>query len=242
MKSLVFAKRNIKEIIRDLTNIVFLLFLPLFLLFVFQQFKIPNNIYNINNFAPAIIIFGFCFITLFLAQLIANDRNTSFLKRLFTSPMKPINFILGYSLSAIPIAFIQCLIFFSASLFLGLDISINILYTILLLVPVSLLYVFLGVLIGCLANSRNASAVSSIILQLVCFTSGMWFDTSMVGKFFGIICKILPFKYTLDVARNSLSGNYGEVCLPLLITFLATIIICILSLLIFKNKMNNDNI
>lgn len=242
MRSLLFAKRNIKEIIREFTNIIFLLLLPLFLLFIFQQFKIPSEIYNINNFAPAIVIFSFGFITLFLSQLIASDRASSFLTRLFTSPMRPIDFIFGYTLCTIPLAIIQSTLFFAVSLLFGLNLSINIFYTILLLIPTSLLYVSLGVLIGCLANNKNAPAISSIVLQLVCFTSGMWFDTSMVGSVFGFICKILPFKYSLDVARNSLLGNYGDVWIPLIITIVVSIIIYAISLLIFKKKMNNDNL
>lgn len=41
MRTLNFAKRNFKEIIRDPLSIIFAIILPLFLLFIFQQFKIP---------------------------------------------------------------------------------------------------------------------------------------------------------------------------------------------------------
>lgn len=40
-----FASRNIKELVRDPLGAVFAILLPLFLLFVFRQFDIPNEAY-----------------------------------------------------------------------------------------------------------------------------------------------------------------------------------------------------
>ena len=47
MRILNFAKRNLKELLRDPLGLVFTILLPLFLLFIFQQFNIPNGI-NLN--------------------------------------------------------------------------------------------------------------------------------------------------------------------------------------------------
>ena len=51
MRTLVFAKRNLKEIFRDPISLIFCIGLPLFLLIIFQQFNIPNDAYKISNFA-----------------------------------------------------------------------------------------------------------------------------------------------------------------------------------------------
>ena len=96
MRTLNFAKRNFKEIARDPLSMIFAVILPLFLLFIFQQFDIPNKSYELENFTPGIVIFGFSFITLFTAMLISKDRTTSLLIRLGISPMKPMEYILGY--------------------------------------------------------------------------------------------------------------------------------------------------
>jgi ABC-2 type transport system permease protein len=98
-----FAKRNFKELIRDPLSLIFEIALPIILLFLFQQFNIPSENFLLKNFTPAIIIFGFSFITLFTSTLIAKDRTSSLLIRLGTSPMKPSDYILGYVLSIIPI-------------------------------------------------------------------------------------------------------------------------------------------
>src|SRR5574344_1394965 len=103
MKTIIFAKRNFKELIRDPLSLIFAIGLPLFLLFIFQQFKIPSGIYKIENFTPGIIIFSYSFISLFTALLVSKDRSTSFLMRLFSSPLTLINYIGGYSLAIIPV-------------------------------------------------------------------------------------------------------------------------------------------
>jgi ABC-2 type transport system permease protein len=97
MRTLNFAKRNIKELIRETENIIFCIILPLFLLIIFQQFKIPAKEYSIEYFTPSIIIFSYSFLSLFTAQLVAKDRSSLLLTRLFVSPMKPMEYLLGYS-------------------------------------------------------------------------------------------------------------------------------------------------
>lgn len=107
MRMINFARRNFKELIRDPLSLVFEIALPIFLLFIFQQIKIPGDTYKLENFTPGIIIFGFSFITLFTSTLVAKDRGSSLLIRLGTSPMKSSDYILGYILSLIPIIIIQ---------------------------------------------------------------------------------------------------------------------------------------
>ena len=132
------ANRNFKEIIRDPLSIIFAIILPLFLLFIFQQFNIPAEIYKIENFTPGIIIFSLSFITLFTATLVAKDRSTSLLTRLGVSPIKPIEYVLGYALSVIPFVVIQNILFFIVAIFLGLKISVTIIYTILIVILISI--------------------------------------------------------------------------------------------------------
>ena len=52
MRIINFAKRNFKEIIRDPLSIIFAILLPLFLLFIFQQFNIPSENYKLEKFTP----------------------------------------------------------------------------------------------------------------------------------------------------------------------------------------------
>lgn len=241
MRILTFANRNFKEIIRDPLSIIFAIILPLFLLYIFKQFKIPNEVYNIENFTPGIIIFSLSFITMFTASLVAKDRSTSLTTRLGVSPMKSIDYILGYSISVLPIVLIQNILFFITAMLLGLNFSINIIYTILVSIPISLLFISLGILIGTITTEKSSSGVSSIVVQLVAFTSGMYFSTDMVGNTFSTICKILPFQSTLNITKSVLNNSYNNILTSTLIVVIYTIITIVLEIFLFKKKMISDS-
>ena len=241
MRTLNFAKRNLKEIIRDPLSIIFAILLPLFLLFIFQQFEIPNEAYNIENFTPGIIIFSFSFITLFTATLVAKDRSTSLITRLCASPMKTRDYILGYTLSVLPIVILQNVLFFITAMLLGLSFSVNILFSILVSVPVSVLFILLGILIGCFTTDKSASGVSSIIVQLVAFTSGMYFSNDMIGKGFEIVCKVLPFSNCLDIVKGILIKDYTDLLVPVVIVIAYILVISLLTSVLFSKKLKSDN-
>ena len=242
MRTLNFAKRNFKEIIRDPLSIIFAILLPLFLLFIFQQFKIPNDSYKLENFTPGVIIFIFSFITLFTSTLIAKDRSTSLLIRLGISPMKPIEYILGYMVSFIPIILLQDVILFILALILGLPFSINIIWTILVSIIIATLFLGMGVLIGSLVSDKAASGVSSIVVQLVCFTSGMYFPKELLGNVYGKICEFLPFDSALVIIKGILNNKLQTITMQNIIIFSAYMIgFLVLSTLAFKKKMTSDN-
>ena len=242
MRMLNFAKRNFKELVRDPISLIFEIVLPIFLLFIFQQFNIPADNYRLENFTPAIILFGFSFITLFTSTLIAKDRGTSLLIRLGTSPMKSRDYILGYILSLLPIVIIQDILFFTVALILGLQFSINIIFTILVSIVVSILFISLGILIGSIVTEKGSGGVGSVIVQLVCFTSGMYFPKETVGKIFGTVCEILPFESSLNIVKCALNNNWQTLSLNNIIVFLLyTSIVVVLAIVVFKNKMISDN-
>lgn len=242
MRMLNFAKRNFKELTRDPLSLIFEILLPLFLLFIFQQINIPEKTFNLENFTPGIIIFGFSFITLFTATLVAKDRTTSLLIRLGTSPMKPSDYILGYILSLMPIIIIQDILFFLAAILLGLSFSINIIYAILISIIISILFINLGILIGSLVSEKATGGVGSIIVQLVCFTSGMYFPKELIGNTFSKICELLPFESSLNIIKGILNNNLSIIDTKNIIVFLTyTILTIIISSIVFKKKMTSDN-
>ncbi len=242
MRMLNFAKRNFKELIRDPLSLIFEIALPLFLLFIFQQFNIPSDNYKLENFTPGIIIFGFSFITLFTSTLIAKDRTSSLLIRLGTSPMKSSDYILGYIVSLVPIIVIQDVLFFIVAVILGLNFSVNIIYTVLVSIVVSIFFIALGILIGSLVSEKATGGLGSIVVQLVCFTSGMYFPKDVVGKTFSVICGVLPFESCLNIIKGVLSGKPDTISLPNIIVFIAySLVITVFSVVVFKKRMISDN-
>lgn len=242
MRILNFAKRNFKEIIRDPLSIIFSVLLPLFLLFIFKQINIPNESYELHNFTPGIVVFGFSFITLFTAMLVSKDRTSSLLIRLGISPMKPIEYILGYMLSIIPLILIQNVLFFILAIALGLSFSINIIWAILISIVVAILFIAIGIILGSLFSEKASSGISSIVIQLVCFTSGMYFPRELLGDVFSRICEYLPFESCVTIIKGVMNANLESITIRNIIVFsIYTILALIISILIFKEKMISDN-
>ena len=242
MRTLNFAKRNFKEIIRDPLSIIFSVLLPLFLLFIFKQINIPNESYELHNFTPGIVVFGFSFITLFTAMLVSKDRTSSLLIRLGISPMKPIEYILGYMLSLIPLTLIQNVLFFILAIALGLSFSINIIWAILISIVVAILFIAIGIILGSLFSEKASSGISSIVVQLVCFTSGMYFPRELLGDVFSRICEYLPFESCVTIIKGVMNANLESITIRNIIVFsIYTILALIISILIFKEKMISDN-
>ena len=242
MRMINFAKRNFKELIRDPLSLIFEIALPLFLLFIFQQFNIDADNYRLENFTPSIILFGFSFITLFTATLIAKDRTSSFLIRLGTSPMKSRDYILGYILSLLPIVLIQNVLFFLTAIVMGLEFSMSIIPTILVSMIISIFFISLGILIGSLVSEKGTGGLGSIIVQLVCFTSGMYFPKELVGGVFATICKSLPFEACLNVIQGTLHSDFSNITFAHIMVFIIYFItVILLSIITFKKRMISDN-
>ncbi len=242
MRTLNFAKRNFKEIIRDPLSIIFSVLLPLFLLFIFKQINIPSESYALHNFTPGIVVFGFSFITLFTAMLVSKDRTSSLLIRLGISPMKPIEYILGYMLSIIPLILIQNVLFFILAIVLGLSFSINIIWAILISIVIAILFITIGIILGSLFSEKASSGISSIVIQLVCFTSGMYFPRELLGDVFSKICEYLPFESCVTIIKGIMNANLESITIRNIVVFsIYTILALVISIVVFKKKMISDN-
>ena len=139
MKSMTLANRCAKEILRDPINLAFGLGFPLVLLALLSamQKNIPVSLFEIDTLTPGITVFGLSFLTLFSATLIARDRESAFLQRLYTTPLTGPDFILGYMLPLLPIAMGQTAICYLFAIPLGLTMSANIGYAILGSLPMA---------------------------------------------------------------------------------------------------------
>ena len=212
MRMLTFAGRNTKEILRDPLNLFFGLGFPLVLILLLSviQANIPVSLFEIQHLTPGITVFGLSFMTLFSATIIAKDRGSSLLQRLYTTPLTSLDFILGYTLPIIPIAVAQCVICYISGILLGLDISLNILWAVLSIAPVSLLYIALGLLCGSALTDKQVGGICGALLtNLSAWLSGIWFDLDLVGGAFKKIAYALPFVHAVEMERAVLLGDFA---------------------------------
>lgn len=214
MRMLTFAGRNAKEILRDPLNLAFGLGFPLVLILLLSaiQANIPVQLFEIQHLAPGITVFGLSFITLFSATIIAKDRSSSLLQRLYTTPLTSSDFILGYTLPVLPLAVAQCAVCYAAAIALGLRFTGNVLLAIVSIVPIAVLYIALGLLCGSMFNDRQVGGICGALLTNVsAWLSGIWFDLDLVGGTFRDIAYMLPFVHAVDMERAVLAGNAAEI-------------------------------
>ena len=214
MKLLSFTKRNFLEIIRDPLNLCFGLGFPLVLILLLSaiQASIPVPLFEIQHLTPGITVFGLSFMTLFSATIISRDRGSSFLQRLYTTPLTPLDFILGYTLPIIPISIAQSIICYIVAIILGLDVSVNIILAIIFMIPISILFIALGLLFGSILNDKQVGGICGALLtNLSAWLSGTWFELDLVGGAFKKIAYALPFVHAVEMERELLLGNISGI-------------------------------
>ena len=243
MKSITFSERNIKELLRDPISYIFLIIFPIAMLLVMTGINagIPDyaqmTIYNIENLSAGICIFGFSFDMLFAALQISSDRNTSFLVRLYSSPMSPADFIIGYTLPLVLTALLQCLIIFGISAIIGVTAGytfnlLNVLLSVLVMLPSALLFISIGIMFGTLFNHKAAPPLSSVIITVSGMLGGVWMDPDKLGSPMTDICKLLP----TASARAAISGSYSDIGFPLMIVTVYAVLLFTASLIAFFKK------
>ncbi len=242
MRLRAFSSRTAKEILRDPLTVCFGLGFPLIVLFMLSaiQANVPIPLFELNRLTPGITVFGLSFVTLFSATLISKDRESALLQRLYTTPLKPSDFIFGYMLPIIPMAVAQSIICYIAAICIGLQASITIIYAVLFILPISLFYIALGLMCGSVLNVKQVGGICGALLtNLSAWLSGVWFDVELVGGAFKRIADLLPFIHAVELERAVLNGNYTDIIPHLLWILGYTAVAVALAVLLFFIKSTN---
>lgn len=243
MRMLTFANRNTKEILRDPLTLLFGLGFPLVLILLLSaiQANIPVKLFEIQHLTPGITVFGLAFMTLFSATIIAKDRGSSLLQRLYTTPLTPIDFILGYTLPIIPISVAQCVICYIVAILLGLDMTVNILYAVVFIVPISILYIALGLLCGSVLNDKQVGGICGALLtNLSAWLSGVWFDLDLVGGVFKKVAYALPFVHAVEMERAVLAGDFTGIFPHIWWVLGYAAVLLVIAVLLFLRQMKKQ--
>ncbi len=243
MRMLTFAKRCTKEILRDPLNLAFGLGFPLVLLLLLSslQKNIPAELFDIDTLTPGITVFGLSFMTLFSATLIAKDRESAFLQRLYATPLTGFDFILGYMLPLLPLAISQTIICYLFAIPLGLTVSINIVYAIIGIIPMAVLNIALGLLCGSILGVKQVGGICGALLtNLSAWLSGVWFDLKLVGGFFEKIANVLPFVHAAEMEKALFSGNFELAITHVMPIILYSVFITAIAVLSFLRQMKKQ--
>lgn len=253
-RTLQFAKRNLIELSRDVLGYIFCIAFPIVMLIVMSVVNqsIPKEanmlIFRIDYLSGGIIVFGQTFVMLFTAILVATDKSTSFLVRLFSSPMRSSDFTNGYILPMIFIGMIQAIVTMIASCVIAgiTDVSLNPagqLLVILTSIPSAIMFLSIGLIFGTFFNEKSAPGVCSVIISVGTFLGGVFFDAEGTGGPIFKVCKCLPFLYCTKVARSTIQmdfqwDNFGK---PLVIVSATALALVFLAIFLFRARMNADH-
>lgn len=240
MKMRAFASRNSREILRDRLNVIFGLGFPLIVLLLLTliQSNVPVELFELNKLTPGVAVFGLSFVSLFSATVISKDRSSSLMLRLYSSPLRPADYILGYTLPLLPMSIAQSLICFAVAILLGLEWSVNILLSIVVLIPAMIVFIAIGLICGTLLNDKQVGGVCGALLtNLTAWLSDIWFDVSLVGDVFEKIANALPFIHAVKAGRYAYSGEYSAIMPELWWVIGYAAVLMLIAVVVFKRKM-----
>ena len=243
MRMLTFAKRCSKEILRDPINLGFGLGFPLVLLFLLStiQKNIPVSLFEIDTLTPGITVFGLSFMTLFSATLVAKDRESALLQRLYTTPLTGFDFIFGYMLPLLPIALGQTLICYLAAIPLGLTVSVNIIYAVVGMIPMAIFNIALGLLCGSILGVKQVGGICGALLtNLSAWLSGVWFDLKLVGGAFEKIANALPFIHSVEMEKALFRGDIELALSHILPILLYSFVVTAVAVFCFLRQMKKQ--
>jgi len=237
MRFLTLTSRNMKEIYRDPISITLGVAMPAILLVLFVSIgkNAPVEVFTPNSLTPAVAVFSFGFLTLFSSMLLAKDRESAFLSRLLTAPLKPTDFILSYTLPFLPIALLQIAVCFTVGIIYGVTLNLSILLALFILFIISIACIGIGMIIGSLFSEKQAPGLASGVIIIISLFGGVWMNLKMVGGVFAAIGYALPFAYAIDTTRAVLNG-YGlsSIAITLYLVIGYTLLFFILGVLCFR--------
>lgn len=252
MRIKAFAERNIKELLRDPLSYLFCLGFPVIMLILMTIINksIPPQanmtVFRIDNLCAGITVFGLTFLMLFATLLTSKDRTSSFLMRLYASPMTAVDFIAGYYIPLIILGVIQCVITFGASFIIavieGVSLNIgNILLAIVTLIPSIIMFIGFGLFFGGLFSQNAAPGLCSAIISAASILGGIWMDVDAIGGAIETICKVLPFYHSVNAARCAVDGNASDGVTSILVVAAYMAVVTVLAIVVFRKNMSSDN-
>ena len=236
------AGRNVKEIRRDPLSLIFMMAMPLLMEVLFYYlFHEATSQFEMKWLAPGIVVFSQAFLSLFSGLLIAIDRGSSFLTRLYVSPARSFEFIFGYAVALLPFALLQSVLFFAVGGVIDGSLwSVRMIYAVLVSLIPAVFFIGAGILLGSVCSERAVGGVASIIIAGQSMLSGMWFPMESLSGGMITVMNVLPFRSATLLVQNTLNGGadgFEDFVKPLLIVLAYTAVMLIAAVLVYKQKM-----
>ena len=192
----------------------------------------------VNFYFPGIAIYGLMILISTAAEIIAGDREKGFLARMFTTPARPWDFILGYSLPFIPVLIVSTLVYLGVGMALGLTIVGNLGHAFLIFFLIGLCSIGIGMIVGSLIKSESQAGVSWLFIVPMAMISGAWFSVDSMPSTLKSIAGALPFIHAIDASRAVINGSSFSAVMPDLYWLVGwTVVLFAAGIVLFRMKM-----
>ena len=203
---------------------------------------IETEITYIDFIAPGIIIFGLLILIPTSARIIVHDKEKGFLSRLLTTPLRPVEFISGYSLCLVVIAIAQIIIFILVGWLLGMDIVGSVGLAFLIFFLTGLCSIGIGMVVASLSKSENqAEPLCWIFAMPLAILSGCWFSVEMLPSYLRNVAYAFPYTHAIDASRAVITRGVGMEVVSNDVLFLAgwAVGVFAIGVILFRRSMRS---
>ncbi|GAG75555.1 unnamed protein product, partial [marine sediment metagenome] len=198
--------------------------------------RIKNE--TVNFFAPGIAVFGLMILIATGAGIIAADRERGFLARMLTTPARPWDFILGYSLPFIPVLIVSTLIYLGVGMAMGLTIIGNLGLAFLVFFLIGLCSIGIAMIVGTLLKSEPQAPICWVFIVPLAMISGAWFSVEGMPSAIKDIAGALPFIHAIDASRAVINGASLATVLPDLYWLIGwAVVLFVAGIVLFRRTM-----
>lgn len=213
MRTKELARRNLTSVLRDPLSLGLAVALPVGMLLILVAVgravgEADAPWMAASVLTPGIALFGFVMLMFSSAMALSRDRDSSLLSRMLTAPVSASDFIAGYSVPYLPVAFAQALVLYVIGAFFGLEIIGNVGLVVVVLGLMAVFYIALGMIFGATLTVNQVTGAYSAVLLLTIF-GGAWLDLSALGGAFEAVGNLFPFAHALDAARAVMVDGAG---------------------------------
>lgn len=214
-------------------------------LFTFKQEKVTDNkLTYVDYLIPGIIALSIMQMSLMqIIFTIVGYREKNIFKRLQTTPIKSIDFILSQVVTRLIISFMQVAVLVVIAL-LMFHVNINGSYWLMSLATIlgSIVFIAMGIALSGIAKTQNTAApLANIVMMPMMFLGDVFFPASTMPDWLGNLVQYLPLNYLAHAMREISinSATISSIATDLYGLIIWCVIMIIFASLAFRWK-NND--
>lgn len=171
--------------------------------------SLPGGVsYQVYIF-PGILAMSIITSALFSAVAIVWDREFGFMREMLVAPVSRTSLVLGKAVGGGSVAVVQGLILIVFAPLIGVDLTVA---RVLGMIGSLLLLAFALTAFGIVLASRmermeSFQMVMALVMQPMMFLSGAMFPLQGLPTWLGVLCRLNPATYGVDLARRTLLGS-----------------------------------